>query len=85
MSHYLRLFDIEKYRNIQSIIEKMNNREASVAEANFLVDKALIIAESDEFNKYNHEGEYGNSPLRVLKCIQDLIQEGRLSELIDIR
>jgi hypothetical protein len=84
MSHYFRLFDIEKYRRIQPIVEKMETRNATVTEATLLLDEAFSIAESDEFNKYNSMGEYGNSPLRVLKCIQDLIQKGKLSELIDI-
>jgi hypothetical protein len=84
MSHYFRLFDIEKYRSIQSIVEKINDRKASVSEATFLVGKALSIAETDEFNKYNDEGEYGNLTHRILLRIQDLIQEGRLEELPDI-
>jgi hypothetical protein len=84
MSHYFRLFDIEKYRRIQPIVEKMETRNATVTEATLLLNEAFSIAESDEFNKYNSMGEYGNSPLRVLKCIQDLIQKGKLSELIDV-
>jgi hypothetical protein len=84
MSHCFRLFDIEKYRSIQPIIQRMLDRKASISEATCLVDKALSIAVTDEFDKYNNEGEYGNLTQRILGRIQDLIQEGRLAELPDI-
>jgi hypothetical protein len=84
MSHYFRLFNIDKYRKIQPIVEKINEHKATVAEVTPLVDEALSIAGTDEFEKYNNEGEYGIYPYRVLERIQDLIQEGRLSELPDI-
>ncbi len=84
MSHYLRLFDIEKYRRIQPIIEKIEARNASVTEATHLLDEAFSIAGTEEFEKYNNEGEYGMYTYRVLERIKDLIQEGRLSELPDI-
>jgi hypothetical protein len=85
MSHYFRLFDIEKYRRIQPIVEKIDARNATVTEATLLLDEAFSIAGTEEFEKYNVEGEYGSSPLRVLKCIQDLVQKGKLSELIDVK
>jgi hypothetical protein len=84
MSHSFRLFDIEKYRSIQSIVEKIKDRKASMSEAIFLVNKALSIAETDEFNEYNNEGEYGNLTNRILGRAKDLIQEGRLVELPDV-
>jgi hypothetical protein len=85
MSHSFRLFDVEKYRGIQSIVEKIKDCKASISEATFLVDKALSIAETDEFNEYNNEGEYGNLTHRILGRAKDLIQEGRLIELPSIR
>ncbi len=84
MSHYFRLFDIEKYRRIQPIVEKIKARNASVTEVTNLLDEAFSIAETEEFKKYNVEGEYGDINHDILERIRDLIQEGRLSELPDI-
>jgi hypothetical protein len=85
MSCCFRLFDIKKYRSIQPIIERIVDRQSNPSEAMFLVDEALKIAGTDEFSKYNCEGEYGNLSYRILERTKDCIQEGKLLEIPDIR
>jgi hypothetical protein len=52
---YLRLFDVEKYREIQFIIEGIKNRNAKVEDVIPLLETAKKIAETDDFIKYNDD------------------------------
>jgi hypothetical protein len=54
-SRFIRLFDIEKYREIQSVIEGIKNRDAKAEDVIPLLEAAEKIAETDDFIKFNDD------------------------------
>jgi hypothetical protein len=52
-SRHIRLFDVQKYREIQPVIEGIKNRDAKVEEVVPLLEAAKNIAETEDFIKYN--------------------------------
>jgi hypothetical protein len=54
-SRYIRLFDVEKYREIQPIIEGIKNRCAKAEDVIPVLEAARKIAETDDFIKYNDD------------------------------
>ena len=58
--HRLRLFDLEKYREIQPIIEGISKRDTSVEVERVIsmIKSAENIVRSDDFKKYNPDYIY---------------------------
>lgn len=54
-SRYIRLFDVEKYREIQPAIEGIKNRDAKAENVIPVLEAARKIAETDDFIKYNDD------------------------------
>jgi hypothetical protein len=54
-SRYIRLFDVEKYREIQPVIEGIKNRCAKAEDVIPVLEAARKIAETDDFIKYNDD------------------------------
>jgi hypothetical protein len=50
---YLRLFDVQKYREIQPVIEGIVRRDANAKDVISLLKAAKEVAETDEYKKYN--------------------------------
>jgi hypothetical protein len=81
-SRYIRLFDVEKYREIQPVIEGIKNRCAKAEDVIPVLEAARKIAETDDFIKYNDdetqiEAEY-------LQLIIDKIQVSGVSKWFDM-
>lgn len=48
-----KLFDVQKYREIQSTVQGIANKSASAEQAISLIDQALLVTETASFQKYN--------------------------------
>jgi hypothetical protein len=76
---YIRVFDLDKYREIQPIVQSINNRSADPELVTSLIREAIDKTETDDFKKYNVDWIqeiYSDSLQSALK----LVQSGRLSE-----
>lgn len=76
---YIRVFDLEKYREIQPIVESIYGKSADPDLVTALIRESIDKIKSDEFKKYHEEWiqeRYSDSLQSALK----LVQSGRLSE-----
>jgi hypothetical protein len=76
-SRFIRLFDIEKYREIQSVIEGIKNRDAKADDVIPLLEAAKSIAETDDFIKYNNDAKMTRA--NYLQGVIDVIQMSGIS------
>jgi hypothetical protein len=68
----IRLFDVQKYREIQPIIEGIANRDASEKDVIYLLKAAKEVAESNDFMMYNDPEEgYPEEMQERIDLIQD--------------
>jgi hypothetical protein len=72
--HFLRLFDLKKYRNIQSIIESVANQSMDYQQVILLVKEAIKIVKHNDFEKYNDPDER-ECFLEDLQEILDVLQK----------
>jgi hypothetical protein len=75
---YIRLFDINKYREIQPVTDGINKRRVDLSQATKLVETALDLVHGKEFQRYHSESsiEYFISEI---KDGLEIIKEGDLS------
>ncbi len=76
---YIRVFDLDKYREIQPIVGSIYNKSADPDLVASLIRESIDKIETDEFKKYHEEWiqeSYSDSLESALK----LVQSGRLSE-----
>lgn len=76
---YIRVFDLERYREIQPIVESIYGKSADPDLVTALIRESIDKIETDEFKKYHEEWiqeRYGDSLQSALK----LVQSGHLSE-----
>jgi hypothetical protein len=68
----IRLFDVQKYREIQPIIEGIARRDASAKDVIYLLKAAKEVTESNDFIMYNDQDEgYSEEMQERIDLIQD--------------
>jgi hypothetical protein len=78
--HYLRLFNLKEYREIQPILEGIKEGNVDLERAVHLVERAFAVLETDEFKKYNNKKHYYDSYTEELQDALDVLRKPRLSE-----
>jgi hypothetical protein len=76
---YIRVFDLERYREIQPIVESIYGKSADPDLVTALIRESIDKIETDEFKKY-HEEWIQESYSDNLQSALKLVQSGRLSE-----
>jgi hypothetical protein len=79
---YLRLFDVQKYREIQPVIEGIDRRNADAEDVIFLLKAAKEVAETNDFIIYNDPDQDEGCPEEMQKRI-DLIQKFGIAAWFD--
>jgi hypothetical protein len=74
LSRCIRLFDVQKYREIQPIVEGIANRDASEKDVISLLKAAKEVAESNDFIMYNDPDQDEGYPEEMQERI-NLIQD----------
>jgi hypothetical protein len=80
--HYLRLFDLEKYREIQPIIEGIAKRDIKleVEQVISLVKAAASVLQTKDFKEYNDEECLEDNILEMDEILSS-IEEGDISKM----
>jgi hypothetical protein len=81
-SRYIRLFDVEKYREIQPVIEGIKNRDAKAEDVIPVLEAARKIAETDDFIKYNDDETHIEA--KYLRLTIATIEVSGISEWFDM-
>jgi hypothetical protein len=79
---YLRLFDVQKYREIQPIIEGIDRRDADAEDVIALLRAAKKVTETNDFIIYNDPDQDEGYPEEMQKRI-DLIKENGIVAWFD--
>jgi stress response protein SCP2 len=78
---YLRLFDVQKYREIQPVIEGIDRRNADAEDVIFLLKAAKEVAETNDFIIYNDPDQDEGCP-EEMQMSEDLLQRPIQSQQI---
>jgi hypothetical protein len=79
---YLRLFDVQKYREIQFVIEGIDRRDAATEDVIYLLKAAKEVAETNDFIVYNDPDQDEGCPEEMQKRI-DLIRKFGIAAWFD--
>jgi hypothetical protein len=80
---YLRVFDVEKYREIQPTIVGIVNRSADAEQVISLLKAAKNVTKTDDFRKYNGSNN-ADSDAQNIQKILDVIQISGISTWFDM-
>jgi hypothetical protein len=81
-ARYLRLFDLEKYREIQPIVEGITKRDVDSDRVNSLVKRVLSIVGSDNYKKYNSPDRFYYYDVEFQEMVE-AVREGHLLPWLD--
>jgi hypothetical protein len=78
---YIRLFDLSKYREIQPVVDQINEKNIYSGNIDFektisLIKMAMDIGESDEIRRYNRDNPFASE----LRDGLEILQEKRLED-----
>jgi hypothetical protein len=78
---YIRLFDLSKYREIQPVVDQINEKNIYSGNIDFektisLIKMAMDIGESDEIRRYNRDNPFASE----LRDGLEILQERRLED-----
>jgi hypothetical protein len=76
---YLRIFDVKKYREIQPIVEGLDNQDVDPQQALALIQEVTNIVKGSEFQRYSNPNSI-HDYLYYFQNGSNLIKENRLSE-----